>query len=442
MSIAAVVTLLQQAINDLSTASVPQGTRVPAGASVQSFHDSAAPGDTLVLNADTVYSGALTVTKDDLTITTTQELPTRGKVIPTAMIMGVAGADAVTVLAKNFKARGIGIGHVDSARQLVAWSGHRLALAQCLALGSVNGQHRGLAVNGVGGFFQDTVVDECWLPGRDAQAVMGWDGTRDLWFDNCDLLGGGQSVMFGGADSTRPDRIPTNISLTNTNLTKKAAWYARGAQIKTALELKAVCGFTMSGGTAEYAGTSDGQGAYLFVFTIRNQDGGAPWSVVRDVLVENVHGRYASGGINILGADDTVGKPSDAMQNVCFRNVAMTDLDPFGITRMAAVNGGSGRGVMISGNNRTDSGKQAADRITLDGLTFDGQNMGATLYLNANPLPTRFTMRNVKTMASAYGYKLDGANSGLGGANGLTAIAARMPDAVFAITAFDAGATV
>jgi hypothetical protein len=94
-------------------------------------------------------------------------------------------------------------------------------------------------------------------------------------------------------------------------LSKNPAWYAQHVQIKNAFELKCAINVKLTNSILEYAGTSAGQGAYLIVLTPRNQDGGAPWSTVQNVLIENCIGRYAGGVAQFLGRDD--GNESDVL---------------------------------------------------------------------------------------------------------------------------------
>lgn len=402
--------------------------RVTAGQAVQPIINAASPGTRLVFEPAS-YLGSLDVSAKPIFFDTLQSLPA-GRVSPGQLgvnIIGSLGGDAITNNGDMFAMRGINVGSLDETKQLVSFMGTRFTMIQSSAIGGPRGQHRGLRLDGNDALVKQCYVDECWLPGRDAQAVMGWDGARNIRLDDSYFGGGAQSMMWGGGDSVSSDRIPTGIYVTYCDFSKNPVWYTKNAQIKCAVELKSVAGFTMLDSRMKYAGTSEGQAAYLLLMTIRNQDKRAPWSTIRDVLVDRCHGQFGSGGMNILGADDTVGLLSETMTNVTVRNTAFTDLDPLGITKMQG--NGSGRGVMFSGG---------AHRFTMDGVTFDGKNMAAAVYINNNPLPTMFVARNIKSMPSAYGWKLDGVNTP--GANGIPAIQQRMLDAVFAVTPTDTGA--
>ena len=48
---------------------------------------------------------------------------------------------------------------------------------------------------------------------------------------------------------------------------------------------------------------TDAQNGFAILFTVRNDEGGAPWSVVEDVLFEQNVVRDTENGINVLGYD-------------------------------------------------------------------------------------------------------------------------------------------
>jgi len=57
---------------------------------------------------------------------------------------------------------------------------------------------------------------------------------------------------------------------------------------------------------------------------VRNQDGGAPWSVVEDVTFTNNVVRHVAAGINILGRDDN--HPSEQTRRIAIRNNVFLDV--------------------------------------------------------------------------------------------------------------------
>jgi hypothetical protein len=69
----------------------------------------------------------------------------------------------------------------------------------------------------------------------------------------------------------------------------------------------------------------DGQSGIAILFTVRNQDGTAPWSVVADVTFTNNLLRHSAGGINVLGQD--YNHPSQMTRNIQIRNNLFEDID-------------------------------------------------------------------------------------------------------------------
>jgi len=189
---------------------------VSRGASLQVAIDKAPDGATLSIEPG-VYQGSLNIPKP-LTMMTSVLLPP-GRVsslTPMVTVIGSQAADAISVPGSRVSMQGIGASSPDPSRQLVGVTGSQFSMKQCSLVGDTNsGQHRGLMLNGDTALIGDCFIDNCFSVGRDAQAIGGWDGTKNITIDNCYLGGGGQSVMWGGADSTSSDRIPTNIAITD-----------------------------------------------------------------------------------------------------------------------------------------------------------------------------------------------------------------------------------
>ena len=68
----------------------------------------------------------------------------------------------------------------------------------------------------------------------------------------------------------------------------------------------------------------DAQSGFGILFTVRNQDGRAPWSVVEDVEFTNNIVRHSAGGINILGKDDRF--PSGQTKRILIKNNLFYDI--------------------------------------------------------------------------------------------------------------------
>ena len=109
--------------------------------------------------------------------------------------------------------------------------------------------------------------------------------------------------------------------------------------MKNLIEFKNAQRVTIDGNVLEY-NWSGGQSGHAIVLTPRNQDGGAPWSIVRGITITNNVIRHVSGVLNVLGTDYRF--PSQPLSDVVFRNNLVVDLS-------AANWGGAGQLLLTSG---------------------------------------------------------------------------------------------
>ena len=280
-------------------------------------------------------------------------------------------------------------------------NGSAVRIEDCKLLGSPTlGQHRGIAANGADISIVRTRIEDCFLIGRDAQAICGWNGTENLLVEDCYLEGGAQSVMFGGADPENIFRVPTNIKIINSVLTKKIEWYSLSIvpQMKCALELKNCKNFYCFNCTLEYAGTAQGQGAFLIVLTPRNQSGKASYSTVQNVLIELCVCRYGGGCINFLGSDTNW--PSGPLRNVSIMDTEFSEINHRNTW------GGSGRIFQFM---------KAPQNTVIEDTTIKGVN-GQQLNANAyfiGEAPLNLVIKNIKWPQTKYGLKIDNGGSGL-----------------------------
>ena len=93
--------------------------------------------------------------------------------------------------------------------------------------------------------------------------------------------------------------------------------------VKNLFELKNARRVLVDGNLLEY-NWPQAQNGFAILFTVRNQDGGAPWSVVEDVTFSNNVIRHVAAGINILGRDDN--HKSEQAQRIAIRNNVFMDV--------------------------------------------------------------------------------------------------------------------
>ena len=208
---------------------------------------------------------------------------------------------------------------------------HHIVLERCYLHGDpARGARRGVALNGASLEVIDSHLSDFKEAGADSQAVAGWNGPGPLRVANNYLEAAGENVLFGGADPRIRGLVPSDIEITGNHLMKPLAWksgepgFAGTAwTVKNLLELKNARRVRIAGNVLEN-NWAQAQSGFAVLFTVRNQDGGAPWAVVEDVAFEGNVVRRVAAGINILGQDDAA--PSGKAQRITIRHCLFEDV--------------------------------------------------------------------------------------------------------------------
>lgn len=215
-------------------------------------------------------------------------------------------------------------------RQSAAEVPHHLIFDRCYMHGGVRGARRGIALNSAHTAVIDSYLADFKTVGEDSQALAGWNGPGPFRIANNYLEGAGENLLFGGGDPSIRDLVPADIEIRNNHFSKPLAWrigdptYAGTPwTVKNLLELKNARRVVIDGNLLEYS-WHHGQDGYAVLFTVRNQDGSAPWSVVEDVLFSNNVIRHVGNGINILGYDNN--HPSRQTRRIHIRNNLFYDV--------------------------------------------------------------------------------------------------------------------
>jgi hypothetical protein len=115
--------------------------------------------------------------------------------------------------------------------------------------------------------------------------------------------------MFGGSDPAIPNLVPSDIEFRNNYCVKPLSWKADDPgfagthwSVKNLFELKSARRVLVEGNVFDHNWT-DAQSGFAILFTVRNQDGGAPWSVVEDVVFSHNVVRGVGAALNLLGRD-------------------------------------------------------------------------------------------------------------------------------------------
>lgn len=188
---------------------------------------------------------------------------------------------------------------------------HHFIIERCYLHGDpLVGGRRGIIMNSAYTAVVDSYLSDFKMEGADSQAIIGWDGTGPFSITNNYLEAAGENVMFGGADPTVTDRVPADIEIKGNHFAKPLSWMPGNTEyqktnwsIKNLFELKNARRVLVEGNLFEYNWIA-AQNGYAILFTVRNQNGKAPWSVVEDISFSSNVIQHVANGINILGHDD------------------------------------------------------------------------------------------------------------------------------------------
>ena len=368
---------------ELPPESTGRVVHVKAGEDLQAALDAATPGDRITLDAGATYKGPfrlLRKTGDNwIVITSAGELPPRGRrVTPQdASRMPRLVAEGNTVFeampgAHHYRLVGLHISPVDGTyvntlvqlgdkERTAEDQPHHIVVERSYLHGDrTKGSRRGVALNSRHSAIVDSHLADFKEAGADSQAIAGWNGAGPFRIENNFLEGAGENVMFGGADPTVPQLVPADIEILRNHMAKPLRWKAGDAayegtqwSVKNLFELKNARRVLVEGNVLERVWTQ-AQNGFAILFTVRNQDGGAPWSVVEDVTFVNNVVRHAGGGINVLGKDDN--HPSQQTRRIEIRNNLFLDIgEPWGAGRLFQLLDGTSN-ITIANNTGLQTG--------------------------------------------------------------------------------------
>jgi len=302
----------------------------------QSVLDRAQPGQTIVLEAGRTYEGPFTLPfkTGDEWITIRGNDPTFEKRVPAGRRVGpehapmmprlISSTESVLVAAPgahHYRLVGLEIApapgtflfsliDLGTDTPQPAAIPHDFMLERLFVRGDpLRGSRRGLALNSGSTTVVDSYFSDFKEPHNDSQAICGWNGPGPYSIVNNYLEAAGENLMFGGADPTIAELVPTDITIRRNYLFKPLTWRTPTADgtvpwtVKNLLELKNARKVVIEGNILENTWLA-AQVGFAVLFTPRNQDGRAPWSVVEDVTFSNNIVRHVANGVHLLGRDN------------------------------------------------------------------------------------------------------------------------------------------
>lgn len=115
--------------------------------------------------------------------------------------------------------------------------------------------------------------------------------------------------MFGGALPSISNLVPANIEIRRNHFFKPLSWKVGHPSyagihwtIKNLLEFKNARNVIVDGNVLENCWT-DGQIGYAVLFTVRSEDGKAPWATVENIRFTNNTVKNTEQALNLLGSD-------------------------------------------------------------------------------------------------------------------------------------------
>ena len=186
------------------------------------------------------------------------------------------------------------------------------------------GQRRGIALNSGDTQVLNSYFSDFKGKGVDTQAICGWNGPGPWVIENNYIEATGENVLVGGGDPSIPGLVPANIAIRRNLISRPMSWEAEGWTVKNEVEFKNAQNALVEGNVIENNWLG-GQAGYTVVITPRNQDKTAPWTIVRDITIQNNIIRHVGAAFNILGYDNLA--PSQQTQNIIIRNNLLYDVN-------------------------------------------------------------------------------------------------------------------
>src|SRR5262245_17819386 len=329
-------------------------TTVRGGDDLQRALNDARPGDTILLERGATFTGNFVLPAHAgggvITVRTAGDegLPREGEAVTSEAASVLAklrspngspalatkpGASGWRITLLEFPAnRGgagdiIALGDGSAAQKTLEQVPSDLVLDRLYVHGDPDhGQKRAIALNSARTTIRDCYVSDIKAVGQDSQAIGAWNGPGPYLIERNNLQAAGENIMFGGADPSIPDLVPTDITIRDNVLSKPLEW--RGAtppwQVKNLFELKNARTVVVERNVMERA-WQQAQTGYAILFTVRNQDGRCPWCTVEDVEFRGNLVRDVAAAIQVLGTDPN--QPSRQTNNIRIHDNVFDGID-------------------------------------------------------------------------------------------------------------------
>ncbi|MGH7766935.1 MAG: hypothetical protein ACREQP_05725, partial [Candidatus Binatia bacterium] len=301
----------------ISTSHAGQTTFVRAGDDLQAAIDKAQPGEILTLEAGATFTGNFVLRNkggsdwivirssaadSNLPAPGTRVAPSDSVLLPKIVTPNGLPAIVTESAAHHYHFVGIEITAADPGTGAAPENLVRLEspvrqespsqvptdiiFDRCYIHGTQTGQvRRGIALNSARTTVVDSYLADFHRSGADSQAMMAWNGPGPFKIVNNHLEAAGENLVFGGADPSIPDLVPSDIEVRGNYFYKPLSWrpgdpsYAgRRWTVKSLLAVKNAQRAAIEDNVFEH-NWSEARDGFAILFTVRNANGSAPWSV-------------------------------------------------------------------------------------------------------------------------------------------------------------------
>lgn len=176
----------------------------------------------------------------------------------------------------------------------------------------------GIVAHGRNMDFDNIKVENIRRVGQETHAIVMWDSPGPLIVRNSKLEAGSICFLAGGAKTTVPNTIPTDLSFDNVTFTRPVTWKGQGYACKNAFELKNARKVSVKNCILENVWAEGQAGSCIVLTPSSSGDLNSQETIVEDVLFEGCTIRNVGNGVNALGFTQQVEFPTKRGNNYRF----------------------------------------------------------------------------------------------------------------------------
>ncbi len=342
-----------------TTYTPPSGTSIAAHTSteLQNALNTALPGDEIVLDAGMTYTGNFTLPNNVGTAwiivrsSALASLPAPGKRVaphqanfmPKIVSPDTTPALTATNGAHHFRFIGIEFTYDPSVsinyavialgtanETITSDLPHHIILDRVYVHGHPNKElRRAVALNSGWAAIIDSWLSEAHQDGFDTHAIGSWNGMGPFKIVNNQLEGAGENILIGGDIPSITNLIASDIEIRCNDLYKPVAWKHSPPNwsIKNSFEIKSARRVLIDQNIFEN-NWLDSQVGYAILFTVRTENGNAPWIRIQDITFTNNIIKHSGSGVNVSGSDNLdPAMPTHLTQRLKINNNLWYDLN-------------------------------------------------------------------------------------------------------------------